>query len=94
MGQRNTYKQTKMERKCERGERRKRGEMEARGMVEASGKASWRRSPCSQNGWDSGKDAEEIGKGRRSRAWRKIIGLENGGAGMVLPPLTLQASAP
>lgn len=50
--------------------------------------------PYSQNGWDSGKDAGEIGKGRRSRTWRKIIGRENGGASMVLPPLTLQASAP
>lgn len=31
---------------------------------------------------------------QRARAWRKIIGLENGGTGMVSPPLTLQARLP
>lgn len=56
--------------------------------MRTSGKDSWRRGPCghdSQDGRDSGRDAGETGKGR------KIIGLETGGAGMVLPPLILQA---
>lgn len=42
--------------------------------------ASWRRGPCNQDS----QDGQDLDRGARS----KIIGLENGGAGMVLSPLT------